>query len=768
MLLYDSHDQQWASVAPFIRDGLEAGDQCVYFAHDNTEDEVVTALRERGIDADAALDTGQLELHRATDVYLADCSFDPDGMIDRLEGKMSRAEETEYDRLRLVGEMTWAAEHDIDPTLLQAYERKVDEFYRSESLIGLCQYRRSRFSSESLDTLLESHPRVLHDEESRLNCYYGASADRDETSDSAVLLDRKLQTISAQRHISESLEEREECLSLLGQATEQLQDVAPGDVERIAADIIGQIVDPSLISCWRYDDETGQLRAQVLQNTFPEVEADPVLDELSDRAWNAFVENEPKEFSSVDDPPVSGAVLPAGQHGIFLVGTRDTGGIPETDLDFISAVVSHTETVLDQGTYKRRLEEKNEQLREQNAKLERVNRINGVIREINKSLVDATTEEEVAKAVCELIVDEACVDFAWFGTYEPATGTVSPAQHAGDVQSYLDAITFDEDWASNEPAARVARSRESAIVERVYDEPPLEKWQDLALKRGFQSVVSLPVSFDDSMYGVLSLYSDTPGTFDDEIVSVLDELSDCMAYAVNSIKRKQALVTEAVTEIEIRVSDIGTPIVEFVSEHECRVDVDEITSAYDGGFRVFITFHNVSPEEIRSFAVASPSIEAIEILSKSENAFACECKAADTSMTANLLNHNAVPQSIKVEDGEAHLVLHLPRDERVRSFMEMFRTKYPSTEIVSRRNYDQPLRRISDIESRLGDDLTDRQLETLKMAYHSGYFERPRQRTAEDIADALDVTSPTVSRHLREAERRVFSLLFDESHREGE
>lgn len=34
------------------------------------------------------------------------------------------------------------------------------------------------------------------------------------------------------------------------------------------------------------------------------------------------------------------------------------------------------------------------------------------------------------------------------------------------------------------------------------------------------------------MYGVLALYTDTPGTFDDEILTVLDELSNCVVYAI--------------------------------------------------------------------------------------------------------------------------------------------------------------------------------------------------------------------------------------------
>jgi len=38
----------------------------------------------------------------------------------------------------------------------------------------------------------------------------------------------------------------------------------------------------------------------------------------------------------------------------------------------------------------------------------------------------------------------------------------------------------------------------------------------------------------------------------------------------------------------------------------------------------------------------------------------------------------------------------------------------------------------------------------------------PRDSTAEDVADSLDVTSPTVHKHLRRARRKVFGALLDE------
>lgn len=45
--------------------------------------------------------------------------------------------------------------------------------------------------------------------------------------------------------------------------------------------------------------------------------------------------------------------------------------------------------------------------------------------------------------------------------------------------------------------------------------------------------------------------------------------------------------------------------------------------------------------------------------------------------------------------------------------------------------------------------LTDRQREAVTLAYERGYFDTPRRTTLSDLADELDVTSQTLSRHVR-------------------
>ena len=51
--------------------------------------------------------------------------------------------------------------------------------------------------------------------------------------------------------------------------------------------------------------------------------------------------------------------------------------------------------------------------------------------------------------------------------------------------------------------------------------------------------------------------------------------------------------------------------------------------------------------------------------------------------------------------------------------------------------------------------LTGKQLETLLLAYKSGYFDSPRRVTLRDLAEMLNLSPSTVKEHLRKAQRKI-------------
>jgi predicted DNA binding protein len=56
--------------------------------------------------------------------------------------------------------------------------------------------------------------------------------------------------------------------------------------------------------------------------------------------------------------------------------------------------------------------------------------------------------------------------------------------------------------------------------------------------------------------------------------------------------------------------------------------------------------------------------------------------------------------------------------------------------------------------------LTKKQEHALRAASLSGFFQRPQQASAEDVAETLDSSASTFLHHLRNAERTVFEDAF--------
>lgn len=60
-----------------------------------------------------------------------------------------------------------------------------------------------------------------------------------------------------------------------------------------------------------------------------------------------------------------------------------------------------------------------------------------------------------------------------------------------------------------------------------------------------------------------------------------------------------------------------------------------------------------------------------------------------------------------------------------------------------------------------GEGLTDRQREALTLAVSRGYYESPRQVTAADLAEELDISQPSLSSLLRRGERQLLTSSLD-------
>ena len=174
-LLYDDRDEQFAAVLPFVRRGLERGERCLYIADENDRADVLSAMREYGIDVDDALESGALSVLTPDETYRRSGEFDRDAMVQFWEESLAEAtEEEDFTGIRAAAEMTWALDADADTDLdrLVEYEAILNSIYEGEAYAVCCQYNRERFPADVIYEVIRTHPLLVHDGVVSRNVYY--------------------------------------------------------------------------------------------------------------------------------------------------------------------------------------------------------------------------------------------------------------------------------------------------------------------------------------------------------------------------------------------------------------------------------------------------------------------------------------------------------------------------------------------------------------------------------------------------------------------
>jgi predicted DNA binding protein len=104
--------------------------------------------------------------------------------------------------------------------------------------------------------------------------------------------------------------------------------------------------------------------------------------------------------------------------------------------------------------------------------------------------------------------------------------------------------------------------------------------------------------------------------------------------------------------------------------------------------------------------------------------------------------------------------VQLPHETEVREYTDAVTEALDGVELAAKRHQSVDWESESTIATTLNDRLTDRQREALRIAFHTGYFDWPRNADADTVAAEIGIAQSTFSQHLRAAERKLLENLF--------
>jgi diguanylate cyclase (GGDEF)-like protein len=253
------------------------------------------------------------------------------------------------------------------------------------------------------------------------------------------------------------------------------------------------------------------------------------------------------------------------------------------------------------------------ELKVQEQRIARLNRIHAVLSGINSAIVRIRDRQQLLEEACRIAVDHGGFGIAWVGMLDARTLAISPVAIAGVEAESL--IAKSPNTASPDTplgqgiVGRAVRERRAMFsndlqAEDGYGGPRRQE----ALRRGYRSLISLPLIVESAAVGSLSLFAKEANFFDDEEIKLLAELADDISFALENIARQEQL--EKLSRIRAVSSEINAAIVRIHDRKELLEETCRIASGQGKFEMIWIGAVDLAKQEIQAVAWTGFSEEA--------------------------------------------------------------------------------------------------------------------------------------------------------------
>jgi hypothetical protein len=172
-LFYETFGELKSVVLPFIKQGLEMGDRCVYLADEQSDDDWSLEFQAYGIDVEAHRRSGALFL------WSGDQWRQP-GQLNSVVKARQVWDVIEdglasFNGVRFAADMGWTLEPRVSEDLLCHLEATLNPLLEGEDQVQvICQYNLRRHSPTTIYSVLRTHPTVILGGRIVSNPYYEA------------------------------------------------------------------------------------------------------------------------------------------------------------------------------------------------------------------------------------------------------------------------------------------------------------------------------------------------------------------------------------------------------------------------------------------------------------------------------------------------------------------------------------------------------------------------------------------------------------------
>ena len=409
--------------------------------------------------------------------------------------------------------------------------------------------------------------------------------------------------------------------------------------------------------------------------------------------------------------------------------------------------------------------ERQRQLRRERDKLARLETVVASVQPLTETLTGATTRAQLESELCERLAESAAYTGAWVGDAHADGRRQRPRAAAGLPDDWVASTPDGED-----PVARAVRTGETQVVDHAGEagaggggeNGDAAADADGDIRR--RSVVVVPLTYRSTTHGVLAVEHADPEAVTDRELSVLSGLGRRVGQAVTAIENRRLLRGDRTVELRFDETPPTTPFAQVAAAQECTLELKDIARVGEETSLFHVGVEGADGEAVAEALAKVDGVEFARALGNGE-ADRVQCRHAGRCPFAVLIDHGGAVRRGRFSPAGTTVVADFAHGSDTATVADAVTATCPAFEVVSKRDRErdgtgEQLSVRAD-EPRVWDRLTDRQQEVVSAAYHAGYYDWPRGTTAEDLADALEVSAPTLHQHVRKAHGRLVGALVE-------
>lgn len=414
-------------------------------------------------------------------------------------------------------------------------------------------------------------------------------------------------------------------------------------------------------------------------------------------------------------------------------------------------------------TYRLEEPERADRRRRRRERLGVINQFNTILRKVTRSIIFSTHRNRLEEEVCEELAAATPYEFVMIaerGAEEDTT--VVPRAWAGIEEDLLKEMlaAADDDGEEACPISAALSTRTVTTETGIDRNPAIQQCFSGATDLEISSVAVAPIQYRDRVYGVLAVYSGRSDSFEDYEVGMLQDLGAIIGFVYNAIDNQEVLVSDTVVELEFEIRNRESFFAATSAAENCTIEVEKAVRDADGELLYFHRMDGIAPDRMLELAADAPYIEDIEIVRERGDQVWTVSRLTRPSVVEMLAVNNVRVKRIVAEDGVVRLVVQLRPDTDTAVATDILDSVFEEYELVAKRRRDRGSPPVQHVYDDVFDRLTEKQRDAVVTAAECGYFERPRERTIEEIADQLGLAPSTYHQHLQSGLRKlVYGLI---------